>query len=84
MVLRRQLGQGLREMALKLIKPVDGLAVRVSRLAARHVGCNHQPNLFADVVEGQHFIEEEHASVGDAQLVLGQIGQSLDLPNCVI
>ncbi len=36
------------------------------------------------MIEGQHFIEEKHAGVGDVQLILGQRGQALDLAHRVI
>ncbi len=36
------------------------------------------------MVEGQHLVEEEQAGVGNAQLVLGQLGQPLDLADGVI
>ena len=36
------------------------------------------------MVEGQHFVEEEQAGVGNAQLIFGQLGQALDLAHGVI
>ena len=36
------------------------------------------------MVEGQHFIEEEQARIGNAQFILGVIGQALDLANGVV
>jgi hypothetical protein len=62
----------------------DGLVIGVGGLAARHVGGDHQPDLLAHVVEGQHLVEEEQAGVGNAQFVLGQLGQPLDLADRII
>ncbi len=36
------------------------------------------------MVEGQHLVEEEQAGVGNAQLVLGKLGQALDLADGVV
>ena len=79
-----QLGQRLGQALFQLVEPRDGFVVRVGRLAARHVGGDHQPDLLAHMVEGQHLVEEEQAGVGNAQLVLGQLGQALDLADGVV
>ncbi len=36
------------------------------------------------MVEGQHFIEEHQAGIRHAEIVFGQLGQTLDLPHHVI
>ena len=37
------------------------------------------------MVEGQHFVEEQQARVGNAQLIFGrQLGQPLDLPHGIV
>ena len=52
--------------------------------AAGDIGRGYQPNLFADVIEGKHFVKEEQAGIGNSQLVGCQFGQSLNLAHRVI
>ena len=53
-------------------------------VAVRHIGRHHQPNLLAHMVEGKHLVEEEQASVGNAQLILRPHRQPLDLAHGVV
>ena len=78
------LGSGCARRFSSRSRRCDGFVVGVGGLAARHVGGDHQPDLLADVVEGQHLVEEEQAGVGHAQFVLGQLGQALDLADGVV
>ena len=41
-------------------------------------------DLFLDVVEGEHLVEEHQAGVGDAELVGGERGQAFDLADDVV
>src|SRR5665213_2423740 len=49
-----------------------------------HVCRYYQPNLFAYMIEGQHFVEKEQACVGDLNFVLGQFRQALNLPHGIV
>ena len=80
----RQCGQRLGQALLQLVEPLDCLLVGVGRLAVGHIGRDNQPDLLAHVVEGQHLVEEEQAGIGNAEFVLGQIGQPLDLAHGVV
>ena len=81
---RGQLGQRLGEALFHAVQAGDGFVVRVGGLAAGHVGGDHQPDLLAHMVEGQHLVEEEQAGVGHAQFVLGQLRQPLDLADGIV
>ena len=68
-----QIGQRLGEALFQLVEALDGVVVGVGgRCRWRDVGGDDQPDLLADVVEGQHLVEEEQAGVGNAELVVGQ------------
>ena len=49
-----------------------------------HVGGHHHPDLLANVVEGEHFVEKEQAGVGNTEFVCGLLRQTFDLADCVI
>ena len=78
------LGSGWARRFSSLSRRLTALVVGVGRLAVGDVGGDHQPDLLAHVVEGQHLIEEEQAGVGNAELVFGQRGQALDLAHGIV
>ena len=71
---RGQVRQRLRQALLQLVEALDSAIICSGRVAARHVCRDHQPDLLAHVIEGQHLVEEEQTGVGNAQLVLGASG----------
>ena len=77
-------GQRLREALLQPVEALDGFVVSAGGFAARDVGGDHQPDLLAHMVEGQHLVEEEQAGVGNAEFIFGQLRQPLDLADGVI
>jgi hypothetical protein len=79
-----EFGQGPREALFESREALDGVGVGLSLGLQRDVGGDDEVNLFADVVEGQDFVEEEQAGVGDVQLVGGGCGQLFDLADDVI
>ncbi len=79
-----QFRQRLRQAFLQAVEADDGLFVSAGGFAAGEVGGDDKPDLFAHMVEGQHLVEEEQASVGYAEFIFGQIRQALDLTDGVI
>ena len=79
-----QFGQRLRQALLQRRQPLHGLGIRFIRLGERDVGGGDHPDLLADVIEGQHFVEEQQAGVGNTEFVLGVVGQSLDLAHRIV
>ena len=77
-------GQGLGEALFEFGEALDGLVVGVGGFAAGDAGGDDEPDLFADVVKGEDFIEEEQAGIGDAKLVFGEGGEALDLADGVV
>ena len=80
----RQLGQRLLHALFQFGQALERGAVGALRLFQRYVGGDNHPDLLADVVEGQHLVEEEQAGIGDTELVLGFAGQPLNEAHCVI
>ena len=81
---RLQVRQRLRKALFQLVQPLQGAIVCGGGFAVRDIGRDNQPNLLAHVVEGKHLVEEEQASVRDAQLVLRPHRQPLDLAHGVV
>ena len=79
-----QIRKWLRKAPLQPVKTLDGVVVGSSGGALRDVRRDHKHDLLANVIEGEHFVEEEQAGVGDAQLVFGRLWQPLNLADRVI
>ena len=79
-----QIRKRLREALLQLVETFDGAIVGGSRRALRHIRRDHEHDLFAHMIEGQHFVEEKHDRVGNVQLVFCEGGQALDLAHRIV
>lgn len=77
-------GEGAREGALEFVEALDGLFVGLGGSGFGDVGGFDEPDLFADVVEGEDFVEEEEAGIGYSQLVGGEGWEALDESDGVI
>ncbi len=80
----RRSGSGSVEALFQLVEALDGAIVGGRGIAARDIGRDHEPDLLAHMIEGQHLVEEEQAGVGNAELVFGARGQALDLAHGVV
>ena len=68
-------GSGFARRFSSAVQPLHGLGVGFIGFGERDVGSGDHPDLLAHVIEGQHFVEEEQAGVGNTQLILAQLGR---------
>jgi hypothetical protein len=78
------LGSGWARRFSSLSRRLTASVIGLAGFAAGDVGGGYEPDFLADVVEGEHFVEEEQAGVGNAELVGGERGQALDLADRVV
>ena len=81
---RGSFGNGLREALFQRCQPLTALGISLIGLGERNVGGGDHPDLLAHVIEGQHFVEEEQASIGNSKLIFGVVGQALDLAHRIV
>ena len=79
-----QFGQRASEAFLQLHESLAGFVESFGGCGQGEVGGDDQQDLFAHMVESEHFIEEEKAGVGDVQFILGCGGKPLDLADNVV
>ena len=77
-------GEGAGGSALEFVESADGSLVCLGGWGFGDVGGLDEPDLLADVVEGENFVEEEKAGVGYAELVGGEDGEALNLTDGVV
>ena len=78
------LGQGGGEACLHAVEPGEGAGIGTLERLAAEVDGGDELDLLANVVEGEHLVEEEERRVGDAELVRGGRGEALDLAHDVV
>ena len=73
--LRAEAGSAWARQLFKPVEAARGVSVGV---AAGEVGGGDEEDFLFDVVEGEHLVEEQEERVGNAEFVLGKLGQALD------
>ena len=80
----RQFWQRLGEAFFQSAKAPQSVVVCLSRRNQRHVRRHDEPDLFAHMIERQHFVEEHQASVGKAEFILCLRRKLFDLADGVV